>query len=97
MNDMVCTRLDLAHTISVVSKFLSNLGQQYWDAIKWIFKYLRVITDYNIMFNRQQDNPLVVGYVDTDYVRDFDYKRSPTGCVFTLVGSLFVGSPWFNL
>ncbi|KAL6345174.1 hypothetical protein AAG906_013658 [Vitis piasezkii] len=36
MYAMVCTRPDLAHANSVVSKFLSNLGRMHWDAIKWI-------------------------------------------------------------
>ena len=34
MYDMVCTRLDLAHVISVMSKYMENLGRQHWDAIK---------------------------------------------------------------
>ena len=37
MYAMVCTRPNLAHAISVVSKFLSNLGRLHLDAVKWIF------------------------------------------------------------
>ena len=52
MYAIVCTRLDLAQGVSVVSKFLTNLGKQYWDAVKWIFIYLRGTTNYGIMFER---------------------------------------------
>ncbi|GKG39208.1 hypothetical protein Tco_0463353, partial [Tanacetum coccineum] len=39
---MVCTRPDLAHAVGVVSRFLSNPGKKHWEAVKWIFRYLRV-------------------------------------------------------
>ena len=53
MYEMVCIRLDLAQAVSVVSKFLSNLGRSHWDVVKWIFRYLRSTKNYGIMFNKQ--------------------------------------------
>ena len=41
MYAMVCTRLDISHVIGVVSRFLANLGKAHWEAMKWIFKYLK--------------------------------------------------------
>ncbi|KAE8729042.1 hypothetical protein F3Y22_tig00004004pilonHSYRG00037 [Hibiscus syriacus] len=38
------------------------------------------------VFGSQRDNPLVVGYVDSDYAGDLDNRRSTTGYVFTLGG-----------
>ena len=73
----------------MVIKFLSNLGQLHWDVVKWIFRYLRGATNYGIMFNREQSVLLVVGYVDADYARDLDDKRSTTDYVFTLGGGHF--------
>ena len=46
MYAMVCIRPDLAQAVSVVSKFLLNLGRSHWDAVKWIFRYLRGTIDY---------------------------------------------------
>ena len=86
MYAMVCIRPDLAHTVSVVSKFLSNPGRMHWDAIKWIFRYLRGTTYYGIMFSKQQSDPSIRGYVDADYAGDLDDRRSTTGYVFTLGG-----------
>jgi len=43
MYALVCTRPDLAHAVSQVSKYMSKPGRQHWEAIKWIFKYLRGI------------------------------------------------------
>ena len=52
MYAMVCTIPYLAQVVSAVSKFLSNSGQSHWDAVTWIFIYLRGTTDYGIMFSR---------------------------------------------
>ena len=40
MYSMVCTRLDLAHSMSVVSRFMANPGKDHLNAVKWMFKYL---------------------------------------------------------
>ena len=34
MYAMVCTRSDLAHAVSVVSKYMANLVRQHWDTVK---------------------------------------------------------------
>ena len=83
---MVCTRPNLAQTISAINKFLSNLGRSHWDSVKWIFRYLRGTIDYDIMFKRQQSVPLVIGYVDVDYARDLVDRRSTIVYMFTLGG-----------
>ena len=38
------------------------------------------------MFERQQDELSVRGYVDVDYAGDLNHRRSTTGYVFTLAG-----------
>ena len=34
MYAMVCTRLDIAHAVGIVSKFMSRPGKQHWEAAK---------------------------------------------------------------
>jgi ATP-binding cassette subfamily B (MDR/TAP) protein 1 len=41
MYAMVCSRLDLVHALSVVSRFIANPGKEHWRAVQWIFRYLR--------------------------------------------------------
>ena len=38
---MLCNRPDIAHAVSVTSRFQSNPGLEHWAAVKSIFKYLR--------------------------------------------------------
>ena len=40
MYAMVCTRLDIAHAMEVISIYMSNLGRPHLDAVKRVFKYL---------------------------------------------------------
>jgi len=86
MYAMVCSHPNLAHVVSQVSKYMSKSGRQHWEAVKWIFRYLRGTVGHGIVFGNQQGDPLVVGYVDSDYVGDLDNRRSTTGYVFTISG-----------
>ena len=49
---MVCTRPDIAHAIGVVNRFLANPGKEHWEAVKWIFKYLRGTSKLCLSFGK---------------------------------------------
>ena len=38
---MVCIRMDLAHAMSVTSRFMANSGKDHWAVVKSIFRYLK--------------------------------------------------------
>lgn len=38
---MICTRPDLAHAVSLVSRFMSNPDKGHWLVVKWILRYIR--------------------------------------------------------
>uniref|UniRef100_A0A2N9FEH3 CCHC-type domain-containing protein n=1 Tax=Fagus sylvatica TaxID=28930 RepID=A0A2N9FEH3_FAGSY len=67
MYAMVCTRPDLAHAVSTVSRYMANPRREHWNAVKWIFRYLKGTAEYGILFSRQPGTNSVVGYVDADY------------------------------
>src|SRR3954469_22976280 len=52
MYAMVCTRPDLAFAVSTVSRFMSNPGKQHWEAVKWIFRYLRGTAKLGLEFRK---------------------------------------------
>src|SRR3954462_11501850 len=52
MYAMVCTRPDLAFAVSSVSRFMSNPGKQHWEAVKWIFRYLRGTAKLGLEFRK---------------------------------------------
>ncbi|KAH9716107.1 Integrase catalytic domain-containing protein [Citrus sinensis] len=84
MYAMVLTRPDIAHAVSVVSRYMSNLGKEHWKAIRWILRYLRGTSRHGLIHGGQRrDDSLIVGYVDADYTRDLDRRRSLIGYLFT--------------
>ena len=87
MYAMVCTRPDIAHVVSVVSRFMENPGKEHWQAVKRIFRYLRGTSDVGLIYGGDT-HCLVTGYSDSDYAGDVDSRRSMTGYVFTLSGSV---------
>ena len=81
---MVCTQPDIAHAIGVVSRFMVNPGKDHWEAVKWIFRYLRGSSKLCLAFG---DSKLVLeGYVDADWAGDLDGRKSTLGYLFTFVG-----------
>ena len=88
MYAMICTRPDLAHAISVVSRFMHNPGKEHWNAVKWILRYLKGTSNYGLMFDKSKVKTNdVIGFVDSDYAGDLDRRRSISGYLFTLCGS----------
>jgi hypothetical protein len=52
MYAMVCTMPNLAHAVSTVSKYMANPGREHWNAMKWIFRYLKGTMEHEILFSR---------------------------------------------
>ncbi|KAG9445072.1 hypothetical protein H6P81_016412 [Aristolochia fimbriata] len=85
MYAMVSTRPDIAHAVGVVSRFMKNLGKEHWEAVKWIFRYLKGTSDYCLCFG--ENNIDVKGFVDSNHAGDRDNGRSTSGYVFTIGGT----------
>ena len=83
---MICTKPDIAHAVSVVSKFMANSGKVHWNVIKWILQYLKGTKDFSIKFRRSSGVEELEGFVDVDYAGDLDNRRSTTGFIFMLFG-----------
>ena len=85
MYAMVCTRLDIAHVVGVVSRFMSKPGKQHWEIVKWITRYLKGSSNTCLCFTGESLK--LQGYVDVDFAGDIDSRKSTTGLVFTLGGT----------
>ncbi|KAH9750404.1 hypothetical protein KPL71_013868 [Citrus sinensis] len=52
MYAMVCTRPDVAYGIGLVSRFMGNPSKEYWEAVKWLLRYLRGTEGHGVMFGQ---------------------------------------------
>nr|GEZ29034.1 retrovirus-related Pol polyprotein from transposon TNT 1-94 [Tanacetum cinerariifolium] len=88
MYAMVYTRPDLAHAISVVSRYMHNPGKMHWEAAKCIIRYLKGTSNIGLSFEKSRASPnRVVGYVDSDYAVDLDARKSLFSHIFSHCGS----------
>jgi hypothetical protein len=77
---MVCSRPDLAHAMSVVSRYMANPGKEHWNAVQWIFRYLCGTSNACLRFGKSTRG------LDSNYAGDLDTRMSLTGYVFTIGG-----------
>jgi len=84
MYAMVCTRFDIAHTVGVVSRFMTNPGIEHWEAIK-LLRYLKGTSNMALCY--KSNGTILQGFVDADLGGDVDSRKSTSGYVFTMGGT----------
>jgi len=84
MYAMVCTRPDLSHAVSVVSRFMSKPGKEHWQAVKWILRYVRGTMKTGLNFDgAKEGSEIISSYVDSDFAANINTRKSTRGLVFT--------------
>ena len=84
MYAMLCTRPDICYSVGMVSRYQSNPEPKLWQAVKHILKYLQRTRDYMLVY--QCEDFIPIGYTNLDFQSDLDFRKSTSGCVFTLGG-----------
>ena len=79
---MLCTRPDICFAVGMVSRYQSNPGPEHWTAVKHIMKYLKRTKNYMLVYSG--DELILVGYTNSDFFSDKDFRKSTSGYVFTL-------------
>ncbi|PWZ27601.1 Retrovirus-related Pol polyprotein from transposon TNT 1-94 [Zea mays] len=67
---------------------MHNPGKEHWNEIKWILRYLKGTSHFELLFNKNSMKEIgVMGFVDSDFDGDLDKRRSISGYVFSLCSS----------
>jgi hypothetical protein len=82
------TRPDIAYAVQTVSRFLNNPGHAHMEAAKRILRYVRGTANYGIVYNGRTGNENLIAYVDSDYAKEPDEKRSTSGYTMMLAGGI---------
>lgn len=82
----VCTRPDIAYTVSYLSQFNCCYNETHWKSAKRVLRYLRGTSKVGLCFKRTNGD--LTGYADADWANCLDDRRSYTGYVFTLFDSI---------
>jgi hypothetical protein len=76
------TRPDVSFAMSKLSQFVSNPGDDHWNALGRVMHYLKGTMDYGIHYTGY---PRVLeGYSDSNWISDVDKIKATSGYVFTL-------------
>ena len=78
------TRPDISFVVSKLSRFVSNPGDDHWNALERVMRYLKGTASYEIHYSGY---PRVLeGYSDSNWISDADEIKATSGYVFTLGG-----------
>ena len=80
-----CTRLDIAYTVSKLSRYTSNPNDDHWKGIIRVLIYLRYTRDYGLHYARYL--AILEGYCDANSISDAKNSKSTSGYAFTLAGA----------
>lgn len=89
MYAMVCTRSDITHVVSLVSKFMLNPGKTHWQALKRILRYIKGSLSRVLVYGGAKDikgTTTIEGFIDPDYASCLDTRKPLTSYVFTTYG-----------
>jgi hypothetical protein len=89
MYAMVCTRLNIAHAVGFLSRYISKPRKEHWTILKRVFRYLRDTTSYGFFYQGRLGLDRVLdihGFFYAGLDGDLDHRRSTSGYVFNLFG-----------
>ena len=86
MYAMTSTRPSICHAIGLVSRYQSNPGWAHWQVVKRIFRYLQGTKGMKLCFGISDLE--VIRYIDADFVRDVDDRKSTSGHIFLFGGTI---------
>ena len=81
MYEMLCIRPDIYFVMGMVNIYQSTPGEEHWIAVKHILKYLRRTRDYMLVYQDESLEP--IGYTDSNFQLDINFRKSTSGYVFT--------------
>ena len=82
------SRLDLAYSVGVLSRFCSNPRLIHVELVKRVLRYVSGTLHLGLTYDREADTPDdVIGYTDSDFAGSKPDQKSTGGYVFMLAGA----------
>jgi hypothetical protein len=86
---IVNNRPDLAFAAGMVRRYMEAPRKAHWMAVKRVLRYLKGTIGYVCKYQRGTGlKPILLGYSDSDFAGDVEDRKSTTGVVYFLGGSL---------
>jgi len=49
---IVCMRPDLSQAVSMISRYMHDLGRSHWEAVRWILLYIKGTINVGLVLRR---------------------------------------------
>jgi hypothetical protein len=85
---MTGTRPDIAYAVQSVSRYLSCPGEAHMKAAKRILRYVKGTSNHGFLYDGKLGKENIEAYVDSDYAKDVDGRRSTSGYAMILAGGV---------
>jgi hypothetical protein len=79
----IATHPNIAFSVSVLSRFLENLGEAHWEVVKCIFCYLAGMRNHTLTYGAEQHD--LIRYTDADRASQ-EHRYTISGYVFLIDG-----------
>jgi hypothetical protein len=74
--------------VGIASRFMEAPGIQHWAVVKQILRYLKGTQNYGCRYTEERGSPVITSYSDSDLAGDVDDRKSTSGMVFFMGGSI---------
>ena len=83
---MTCTKLNVAYSLEVVSRYQLDPGENHWKVKKIILKYLRNTKNQWLVY--EESDLKLIRYTDFNFQSDHDDSKSMSKYIFILNGGV---------
>jgi hypothetical protein len=88
---MLKTRSNITYSISMINRYVFNLTQTHWQAVKRIFRYLRETHQMKLMF--REALKFLKNYTNSNWTKNQDIRRSISKYAFNVDNDVI---NWFS-
>ena len=84
---LTASRPDISYSVGVCARYQANPKQSHMTAFKRIIKYVKTTAEFGVWYSKDTSD-FLVGYSDTDWAGNVDYRKSTTGGCFYVGNNL---------
>ncbi|CAG7852816.1 Retrovirus-related Pol polyprotein from transposon TNT 1-94 Includes: RecName: Full=Protease; Includes: RecName: Full=Reverse transcriptase; Includes: RecName: Full=Endonuclease [Serendipita indica DSM 11827] len=90
----IATRPDISYAVGVLCRYNSNPGEQHWNAVKHVLRYLKGSQDLKLICSPTSSTDFFTAHSDADLSGNPDNSRSTGGYVLSVgSGAVMWGNP----
>lgn len=81
------TRPDLCAATNIFSRFQSGYGDEHFKHAKRMLRYIKGTIDLKLVYKKNTDADVLIGYTDADWAGDKNDRKSTSGYVYKVFGN----------